>query len=363
MTSPASSPAFSPASAASAPLLRVRNLVKRFPGNARPAVDNVSFDLTEGDLLGLLGESGSGKTTLLRMLAGLEAPDGGTIELDGRVVSDGCRVVPPERRGIGFVFQHHALFPHLTVRENIAFGLRGRPRAEIDEAVQTLLELVGLPGFGARYPHELSGGERQRIALARSLAPRPRLILLDEPFSSLDTGLRQTMRDETRAILRARGTTAVFVTHDTADALSVADAVAVLRHGALRQLDTPRGVYRAPVARDVACFLGPCEFLPRTALRHEAAFEACRIGPPARHDDGCVWVRPQDLRLVDADDPTAALHGTVRLLHYEGSHLEAVLRCDTGGADGHTDVRVWLTGGSREGETVSVGERYGIRPR
>jgi len=353
MTSPTPSPA---------PLLRVRNLVKRFPGNPRAAVQDVSFDLAEGDLLGLLGESGSGKTTLLRLLAGLEEPDAGTIELDGRVVSDARHVVPPERRGIGFVFQHHALFPHLTVARNVAFGLRGRPRAETAEAVNSLLELVGLPGFGARYPHELSGGERQRVALARSLAPRPRLLLLDEPFSSLDTGLRQTMRDETRAILRARGTTAVFVTHDTADALTVADAVAVLRHGTLRQLDTPRRVYRAPVARDVACFLGPCEFLPRAMLRDEAAFEACRIGPPSREDDGCVWVRPQDLLLVPPEDPAAALHGTVRLLHYDGSHLEAVLRCETG--ETTTDVRVWLSGAARDGEAaVAVGERYGIRPR
>src|SRR5690606_26241693 len=214
-----------------------------FPGNPRAAVQDVSFDLVEGGLLGLLGESGSGKTTLLRLLAGLEEPDAGTIELDGRMVSDARTVVPPEKRGIGFVFQHHALFPHLTVTQNVAFGLRGRPRAEIAETVRSLLELVGLPGFGARYPHELSGAERQRIALARALAPRPRLILLDEPFSSLDAGLRQSMREETRTILRARGTTAVFVTHDTADALSVADTVAVLRHGTLRQLDTPRRVY------------------------------------------------------------------------------------------------------------------------
>ena len=203
-------------------LLEVRNVEKCYRRSDEAAVKGVSFDVNEGKILSLVGESGSGKTTLLRILAGLEQMDGGEVLLDGKVVAQAGGGVAPEKRGIGLVFQHHALFQHLTVEKNLLFGVRKRPVAERRRMFDELIELVGLQGFEKRFPHELSGGERQRVALARALAPNPRLLLMDEPFSSLDSRLRQSVRDETRAILKKQGTTAVLVTHDTCDALAVA---------------------------------------------------------------------------------------------------------------------------------------------
>jgi iron(III) transport system ATP-binding protein len=351
-----------PEPAAPTPLLRVEGLVKRYAGASHPAVNGISFDLEEGGLLALVGESGSGKTTLLRLLAGLEVPDAGTISLDGRIVSSADDVVLPEHRGIGFVFQHHALFPHLDIARNIAFGLSGTSKDEQAETVQSLLSLVGLSGYAHRYPHELSGGERQRVALARALAPKPRLLLLDEPFSSLDTGLRQSMRDETRAVLQARGATAVFVTHDTADALSVADTLAVLRAGSLQQLATPDRVYRAPATRDVAAFLGACSFIPRAALRDAAPFESLRVGPPQSADDHCLWIRPQDLRLASAADFSTALIGTVVSSQYQGSHMDVVLKCLNPSDQTPFNISVWQ-GTTPDLPVPTVGDRYAIMPR
>ncbi|RYI99230.1 MAG: ABC transporter ATP-binding protein, partial [Acetobacteraceae bacterium] len=171
-------------------LLEIDSLSKTYRGGTRPAVHGASFASAPGEIISLVGESGSGKTTLLRLIAGLESPDHGTITLADRIISAPGRGIQPEKRGIGMVFQHHALFPHLTVEGNISYGIRKLPRAQRAETVSSLLELVGLPGFGGRYPHQLSGGERQRVALARALAPRPELLLLDEPFASLDAGLR-----------------------------------------------------------------------------------------------------------------------------------------------------------------------------
>jgi ABC-type sulfate/molybdate transport systems ATPase subunit/ABC-type spermidine/putrescine transport system permease subunit II len=237
--------------------------------------------LPEEKLLSLVGESGSGKTTLLRLLAGLERPDRGTISLDGRVLSSPAAVVPPEQRGIGLVFQHHALFPHLTVEKNFGFGIWRRSREEREGIIGQLLALVGLTGFGKRYPHELSGGERQRIALARALAPEPILLLLDEPFSSLDARLQQAVRDDTRAILKERGATALFVTHDTGDALSIADRIVVLKQGLLQQDGAPPEVYHAPANAYVASFFGTCNFLPMYSLPNPSGARIlCHVGPP-----------------------------------------------------------------------------------
>ncbi len=237
-------------------LLSIQNLGKTYRGGDAAAVVDASFEVEEGMILALVGESGSGKTTLLRMIAGMEIPGTGSVTLDGRVISTPQRVVEPEHRGIGLVFQHHALFPHLNVERNIAFGIHRLPRGERKSRITSLLELTRLKGMEKRFPHELSGGERQRVALARALAPEPRLLLLDEPFSSLDARLRQEVRDETRAILKARGTTAVFVTHDTGDALAVADQIVVLRRGVIQQTGAPPEVYHAPANAYVADFAG-----------------------------------------------------------------------------------------------------------
>jgi iron(III) transport system ATP-binding protein len=316
-------------------LLNVRHLSKSFRDSATPAVSDASFDLAEGKLLALVGESGSGKTTLLRMLSGLETPDAGEILLDGEVISSPGRVVEPERRGIGMVFQHHALFPHLTVEKNILFGIRHLPKAEREEAVRSLLELVSLPGMARRFPHELSGGERQRIALARALAPNPRLLLLDEPFSSLDARLRQTVRDETRAILKERGATAIFVTHDTGDALAIADGIVVLRKGKVQQAGAPPEVYHAPANAYVASFFGTCNFLPFHSLHHPSGARIlCHIGPPrAEEAEGAgLWIRPEDLELAKvAPEHRDALRGTVRQVSFGGAHLDVILRCENEG--------------------------------
>jgi iron(III) transport system ATP-binding protein len=218
----------------------------------------LSLAVKRGDLLAVVGPSGSGKTTLLRCVAGFERPDGGTLIIDGRVIADETHWVEPEDRRMGMVFQDYALFPHLTVEQNVAFGLPGcSSRARARE----LLELVGLSGFWDRYPHELSGGEQQRVALARSLATDPKVLLLDEPFSNLDADLRPKMRAELKLLLQRLNCTTVFVTHDQEEAFELADQVAVLNAGRLEQMDTPERLYREPATRFVAEFIGHADFL------------------------------------------------------------------------------------------------------
>ncbi len=233
------------------------DLTRRF--GALCAVDAVSLQVGRGEFIALLGPSGCGKTTLLRLLAGFEAPDHGQIVIDGTVVARPGASVPPERRRIGMVFQEHALFPHLDVADNVAYGVpRGVGRAAW---VRELLALVGLPECARRMPHQLSGGQQQRVALARALAVRPAAILLDEPFSNLDAGLRAEMRTEVCDILRRAAATACFVTHDQEEALSIADTVAVMRHGRIEQVGTPHEVYTRPASREIARFIGEANLL------------------------------------------------------------------------------------------------------
>ncbi len=284
-------------------VLVLDRITKSYPRGERPAVHAVSLSVEPGELIALVGESGSGKTTLLRLIAGLEQPDAGTIKLDGRVLACPTASEPPERRGLGLVFQHHALFPHLTVAENIAFGLHRHPRHSRAAVVAGLLDLVNLAGYERRFPHELSGGERQRVALARSLAPAPRALLLDEPFSSLDARLRQEVRDETRAILRRHGATALFVTHDVDDALSIADRIVLLHQGSVQQIGLPRELYATPVNDYVARFFGPCSPWP---------------------DAQRPWRRPEELTL-HPDGP--GFPGTVEQVAFHGSRWDVRVRC------------------------------------
>ncbi|HKY56335.1 MAG TPA: ABC transporter ATP-binding protein [Anaerolineales bacterium] len=241
--------------------LEVRNLVKHFHGTQQSAVHDISFELSNGEILALVGPSGCGKTTTLRMIAGLERPDSGVICLNDRVVASESVFVPPEKRGVGMVFQDHALFPHLTVSENIAFGLRGQPPAQIRQTVGDMLHLVGLLPLSKRYPHALSGGERQRVALARALAPRPVLVLMDEPFSSLDADLRMEMREHVRMILKSRQATVIFVTHDQDEALYMGDRIAVLQNGHIEQIGTPEEIFHESNTRFVSEFMGDSDFL------------------------------------------------------------------------------------------------------
>ena len=241
--------------------LEVHNLVKRFHGTQQSAVKDISFELTAGEILALVGPSGCGKTTTLRIIAGLERSDSGIVRLNDRVVASETVFVPPEKRGVGMVFQDHALFPHLTVAENIAFGLRGQSPAEIKKTVGEMLHLVGLLPLSKRYPHALSGGERQRVALARALAPRPVLVLMDEPFSSLDADLRMEMREHVRRILKSMQATVVFVTHDQEEALYMGDRLAVLQNGHLEQIGTPQEIFHESNTRFVSEFMGDSDFL------------------------------------------------------------------------------------------------------
>lgn len=224
-------------------------------------VDHLSLSVNSGEILTLLGPSGCGKTTTLRLIAGLEAVDGGTVRLNGKNVT-GSSFVPPEQRGVGVVFQEFALFPHLTARENVAFGLTDHSSAETDHRVDELLELVDLPDQSESYPDELSGGQQQRVALARSLAPEPDILLLDEPFSNLDVDLRVAMREEVRRILKEAGVTAISVTHDQEEALSISDRVAVMSDGHIEQVGKPEAVFQHPESRFVASFLGYASFIP-----------------------------------------------------------------------------------------------------
>ncbi|GAB4037995.1 MAG: ABC transporter ATP-binding protein [Rubrivivax sp.] len=243
-------------------------------GEARPAVDQASFGLRAGEIGVLIGPSGCGKTSLLRAVAGLERCAGGRILIGGETLADAATGLhrPPEERRIGMVFQDYALFPHLSVADNVGFGLAALPRARRVERVQQMLDLVGLAHAAKRLPHELSGGQQQRIALARALAPEPRLLLLDEPFSSLDVDLREHLAQELRAILKASGTTALFVTHDQLEAFALGDAIGVMHQGRLEQWGDAYTLYHRPATRFVARFIGHGVFTP-------AEIVACANGP------------------------------------------------------------------------------------
>ena len=260
------------------------------------AVDEAKLCVEKGEFVALLGPSGCGKTTLLRLIAGFEEPDAGTVEVAGsRVAGDGTWV-QPERRKVGMVFQDYALFPHLTVSENVGFGL---PRRERATRVPAALALVDLCGLGDRYPHELSGGQQQRVALARALAPGPQLVLLDEPWSNIDPHLRASMRDELARILRAIHVTVVLVTHDREEAFSLADRIALMRNGAVVQEGTPEEVYTTPATRWAAQFVGAGNFLPGTYANGVVETPVGRF--PVHNGNGArnveVLIRPELLEL------------------------------------------------------------------
>ncbi len=242
--------------------LEVAQLQVRYPGLVHSAVDDVSFGLRTGDIGVLIGPSGCGKTTLLRAVAGLEPVSGGVIKLSGDVVSSPGVTVAPEARRIGMVFQDYALFPHLDVRHNVGFGIHHWPKAQRRERVAEVLALVGLTGSDKRYPHELSGGQQQRVALARAMAPKPQLLLLDEPFSNLDVDLRERLAHEVRNILKAAGATALFVTHDQLEAFAIGDTIGVMSEGKLHQWDDAYSLYHRPATRFVADFIGHGVFAP-----------------------------------------------------------------------------------------------------
>ena len=255
-------------------ILHLESVSKQFSRSTTPAVQNVNLILYQGDILGLLGPSGCGKTTLLRIIAGFEEPHSGIVTINGRVVAGKHDWIVPEKRNIGMVFQDYALFPHLTVAKNIAFGLNNsgkKSSTQINHQVRDVLELVGLSGLENRYPHELSGGQQQRVALARALAPNPALVLLDEPLSNLDVQVRIRLRQELRDILKNAGASGILVTHDQEEAMAISEFVAVMRGGAVEQFGTPKEIYTEPVSKFVAEFVTQANFLP--AHRHDQVWE------------------------------------------------------------------------------------------
>jgi iron(III) transport system ATP-binding protein len=304
--------------------VRLEGVEKSFGGVH--AVAGVDLELHDGELMSVLGPSGCGKTTLLRLIAGFEAPDAGSITVAGEKVAAPGTWLSPDRRRIGMVFQDYALFPHLTVEANVAFGLLRRDRPERERLTRGTLELVGLQHKADRYPHELSGGERQRVALARSLAPEPAVVLLDEPFSSLDATLRADLRREVELILREAGATALLVTHDQEEALAMGDRLAVMRAGELVQVGRPEDVYARPAERWTAQFVGDVNVLPGSAdgARVETELGVLDLVSPAT---GPVYValRPEQLRLSADHTPNAEVvdrefrgHDVLYRLRHEG---------------------------------------------
>ena len=300
--------------------LSITQLSVRYPDQTTAAVDGVSLGLRAGDIGVLIGPSGCGKTTLLRAVAGLVRVSGGSIALGSECVSDARHHLPAEQRRIGMVFQDYALFPHLDVGRNVAFGIAKLPRGERDQRVAEVLKLVGLDGLQTRYPHELSGGQQQRVALARALAPKPRLLLLDEPFSNLDVDLRERLAHEVRAILKAAGATALFVTHDQLEAFAIGDQIGVMHEGHLHQWDEAYALYHRPATRFVAEFIGHGVFAP--AQIHQSS-------------DGEVTVQTPLGALQDMDE--CPLPGA-----YEAGLCDVLLRADDIVHDDHAPVKAQI---------------------
>jgi iron(III) transport system ATP-binding protein len=282
----------------------------------QPAITDVSFAAQAGDIICLLGPSGSGKTTTLRAIAGFERVSAGEIYLNGRLVSAPGHMLPTEHRHIGMVFQDYALFPHLSVADNVAFGLYGLPAAERARQVRMMLEMVGLVDLAERYPHELSGGQQQRVALARALVQKPVVLLLDEPFSHLDPDMATKMREELLRLLKRTATTTILVTHDHDEAFAMADRIAVLNQGRLEQFDTPEAIYHTPSTPFVADFVGQADFIPGTVEHGKVWTEIGTFPNQAGYPNGAqvvVMIRPDDIHIVPTEK--SATHIIARRFH------------------------------------------------
>ncbi len=350
-------------------MLELQNVTKIFgkvPGEQVEALKNVNFHVEKGELVTVVGPSGCGKTTLLRAIAGFETPDSGSISVAGSAVfAPAARTAPAHERGIGLVPQEGALFPHLSVAQNVGFGLTGLSRRERRARIEEALDLVGLAHLGRRRPHELSGGQQQRVALARALAPGPRIVLLDEPFSALDEYLRETLRTEVRELLASLGTTAILVTHDQEEALALGDRVAVMRDGEVVQVGKPKETYFQPLDLELARFLGEAvvvggEARPDTHIGCAGAAECMATGGPAcsgAASVSCVFgtlpvaswhgqaglcdvlIRPENIRVLPAEDTSRpGLVGTIREHTFYGH--DGVLRIDVPELAEQISVRV-----------------------
>jgi iron(III) transport system ATP-binding protein len=312
-----------------APLLDIRGLAKSFNGHC--VLSDIDLHVDRGSTTAVVGSSGCGKTTLLRLIAGFETPAAGTVTIAGRQVASPHSAVAPHRRGVGYVAQDGALFPHLTVGQNIAYGLRGTDRATVRRRIVELLETVSLDGsFAARRPHQLSGGQQQRVALARALARKPVLMLLDEPFSALDTGLRASTRKAVAGMLADAGVTTLLVTHDQEEALSIADQVAVMREGRFTQVGSPQHVYRRPNDRFTAEFLGDCISVPCVVASGVAHSSLGRVPVQADDGPGTLILRPEQLVATVVSD-SGEVDGVGAVLAVEFLGHDVLLTIDTAG--------------------------------
>lgn len=314
--------------------IEIKNLTKTYFCSEKPAVNNLSVNIEKGSIITLLGPSGCGKSTTLRLIAGFERADEGTIALAGRIVSDSSTWIPPEKRGVGMVFQDYALFPHLNIAENVGFGYNERDK---QKRVSEVLELVSLKGFDKRYPHELSGGQQQRVALARALTRKPVVVLLDEPFSNLDADLRICMRVEIKNIIKEAGATAIFVSHDQKDALAISDRIIVMNNGVLQQEGTPKEIYQYPENKFVATFVGQSNIIKGVIEAGGTTVSTALGSVPCRHthdhkegEKVLISIRPDSFEM-DEDGP---INGIITLLTYTGESYDANLRVDLG--DGTT---------------------------
>ena len=337
----------------SEPVIRCNGVTKRY-GDVL-AVANASLEVAPGETLSILGPSGCGKTTLLRLIAGFDVPDSGEIGLQGRLVSGRWFNEPPDRRNVGMVFQEYALFPHMTVAQNVAFGLHKLSAGERRLRLAEVMDLVDLKGLEDRHPYELSGGQQQRVALARTLAPHPIAVLLDEPFSNLDAGMRRDMRQEVESILREYGIAAVFVTHDREEAFAMADRVGVMRAGRLDQVDKPEVIYHSPATPFVARMAGTCDFLSGEARGVMAITEIGTLsctssnGLLAEGTRVDLLVRPDDFRIEP--DPEGAY--TIRSREFRGDETILVVALPSG-----TTLRCR----QRYYSTVAAGTRVTLAP-
>lgn len=335
--------------------ISVRNLSKHF-GSFR-AVDGVSFEVPAGQLVALLGPSGSGKSTILRIIAGLEPADSGSVELTGEDATN----LPVQRRGVGFVFQHYALFRHMTIRQNIAFGLEIQrlPKGEIADRVGELLELIQLAGLADRYPSQLSGGQRQRVALARALAPRPKVLLLDEPFGALDSKVREELRTWLRRLHDEVHVTSLFVTHDQQEAFEVSDQIVVLNKGKVEQMGPPQDLYEHPASPFVTGFLGAVNVVPvETVLRMDQGGEEQPLPFDIPGSDSGVYVRPHDLDLARQRNGKPSWPARIRRLTPLGGFVRVELTLHDG-----TDLLVQLTRERFHELSLSTGDDIVVIPR
>ena len=336
------------------PVIRCSNLSKRF--DSVLAVDSVDLEIWPGEVISILGTSGCGKTTLLRLMAGLEVPSEGSIQIEDEVVSSVEFVRPPEERGIGMVVQEYALFPHMTAASNVGFGLRNLDRDRRDARVAEVLQLVQLEDLGKRYPYELSGGQQQRVALARTLAPSPVTVLLDEPFSNLDSSMRQQLRKEVDLILRSQRTAAVLVTHDREEAFAIADRVGVMIDGRLLQIDTPERIYHFPASRDIASLTGPCDFIPgeftgQGEVKTELGPLNCSsvADQLEKGQELTVLVRPDDVELAHDEEG----QGVIEAREFRGDQIILTVRLSSGAT-----IRSRLSSYS----TLPAGSRVRVSP-